>query len=65
CSGLGYSGHETTAGYLDSNGAWYSSYRPDRGGGWNNATASNFLVSNRYYYASSGSYYFWGFRLAL
>ncbi|MDE6207314.1 MAG: hypothetical protein K2M55_05855, partial [Muribaculaceae bacterium] len=65
CSGLGYSGHETTAGYLDSNGAWYSSDRPNRGGSWYNNTASHFLVSNRSISTSSTANFSRGFRLAL
>ena len=47
CSGIGYPEYETTAGYLNNSGTWSSSYRPYRGGGWNNTAASNFLVSYR------------------
>ena len=66
CSGLGYPGHENEYGYLENNGTWYSSYRPDRGGSWGFATANRFRVSYRAFISNAtyrviGS----GFRLAL
>ena len=64
CSGLGYSGYETTPGYLTGS-TWNSSDRPFRGGSRSNYTASFFLVSSRGSYASSNTSYNGGFRLAL
>ena len=66
CSGLGYPGHENEYGYLENNGTWYSSSRPNRGGSWGSTTASYFRVSYR---SSSNNTtnraFFSGFRLAL
>ncbi|MDE6207305.1 MAG: formylglycine-generating enzyme family protein [Muribaculaceae bacterium] len=65
CSGLGYSGHETTPGYLNDSGSWLSSSCPNRGGGWDSTSASNFLVSYRYYTTGTRAFSDLGFRVAL
>ena len=65
CSGLGYSGHETTPGYMNNSGTWVNSHRPVRGGSWDDDSQSGFLVRNRFYYETASSYEARGFRLAL
>ncbi|MBD5232294.1 MAG: formylglycine-generating enzyme family protein [Bacteroidales bacterium] len=66
CSSLGYPGHENEYGYLNNTGTWNSSYRPCRGGGWTNTSASNFRISYRRYSNGTESRSIYdGFRLAL
>ena len=65
CSGLGYPGYETTAGYLDDSGTWNSSGRPRRGGAWTSAYANWFLVSFRTSSFNTEAFGDLGFRLAL
>ncbi|MDE6206200.1 MAG: formylglycine-generating enzyme family protein [Muribaculaceae bacterium] len=65
CSGLGYSGYETTPGYLNGSSRWNSSDRTSRGGSWTNSIVGNFLVSYRGISGSSDEFNFLGFRLVL
>ncbi|MDE6207869.1 MAG: formylglycine-generating enzyme family protein [Muribaculaceae bacterium] len=65
CSGLGYSGHETTAGYMSNTGSWNSTYRPCRGGGWRDTGGTLYLVTYRANFISFDMQDLMAFRLAL
>ncbi|MDE6207867.1 MAG: formylglycine-generating enzyme family protein [Muribaculaceae bacterium] len=65
CSGLGYMGYQTTAGYMQNNGYWEASYRPYRGGGWYYSIPDYFLVRYRESGSRSNRNNVLGFRLAL
>ena len=65
CSGLGYTGHGTTAGYLTSIGSWDTAYRPYRSGCWPNTNANYFLVGARANLSPTVTINDVGFRVAL